>query len=347
LCYLYNVKASLRSLPLVILLTVTSSIFAAPKPEVIRKMWSSYFTPVEKPVVQAKTESKIVTLGRELFYEKGLSVSGDRSCNDCHDLQKYGTNGSAALEARKEGKLRRDVPSLYNLEGMILMGWDGATKDLRTKTAHTLTNPEECGFEKDEDVVKTLQSLPGYEDKFRKAFSDANTITFDYTVEALVKFQEGLVTSSPFDAFLLGNNEALSEKQLEGALLFEQKNCSACHTGSAIGGQMIQIAGIIQPWPNQNDLGHFEVSGNSAHKMGFRVPPLRNVTETAPYFHDHSARSLLRAIRDISLREQGLYLTFDEILSLEAFLKSFTGEIPTEYIQPREGVAKVELNDSE
>lgn len=324
------------------LLIFVSSSNAAPKAEVIRKMWSAYFTPVKKAVTNTKPESEVVTLGRELFYEKGLSIAGNRSCNDCHDLQKYGTNGPAAIEARKAGKLRRDVPSIYNLEDMILLGWDGATKDLRSKTAHTLTNPQECGFEKKEDVVDKLQSLPGYEDKFRNTFQDAQTITFDNTVEALVKFQEGLVTSSPFDDFLLGNNDALTEKQLEGALIFEQKNCSACHTGSAIGGQMIQIAGIIQPWPNQSDLGHFEVSGNAAHKMGFRVPPLRNVTETAPYFHDHSARSLLRAIRDISLREQGLYLTFDEILSLEAFMKSFKGEIPTEYIRPREGVAKVD-----
>ena len=339
---MFYVNAFKSSLLLLILITAKSSLVATPKPEVIRKMWSSYFTPVNKPDFQKKEESQVVTLGRELFYEKGLSVVGNRSCNDCHDLQKYGTNGPAVIEARKEGKLRRDVPSLYNLEGMILMGWDGATKDLHSKTAHTLTNPEECGFKNKENVVQKLQSLPGYEEKFQKAFPDSKSITFDNTVEALVKFQEGLVTSSPFDDFLLGNNDALTEKQLAGALIFEQKNCSACHTGSAIGGQMIQIAGIIQPWPNQSDLGHFEVSGNAAHKMGFRVPPLRNVTETAPYFHDHSARSLLRAIRDISLREQGHYLTFDEILSLEAFMKSFKGEIPTEYIRPREGVAKVD-----
>ena len=148
LCYLCYVNTFKNSLLLLILITANGSLIATPKPEVIRKMWPSYFTPVKKPEVQKKEESQVVTLGRELFYEKGLSAVGNRSCNDCHDLQKYGTNGPAALEARKEGKLRRDVPSLYNLEGMILMGWDGATKDLRSKTAHTLTNPEECGFEK-------------------------------------------------------------------------------------------------------------------------------------------------------------------------------------------------------
>jgi len=306
---------------------------SAPNAAVIRKMWSQYFTPVKKSDLPKKKDSKVVNLGRKLFYERELSPESNRSCNDCHDLTRYGTNGDAAIEAREAGKLRRDVPSLYNLEGLLIMGWDGATKDLKSKTAHSLTNPEECGFDSEKAVVKRLQSLPSYQKDFQAAFEDSG-ITFDGTVEALTKFQEGLITRSPFDDFLLGNDKALSEKQLAGALLFEQKNCSACHTGSAVGGQMIQIAGIIQPWPNKEDLGHYEVSGNAAHKFAFRVPPLRNVTETAPYFHDHSARSLLRAIRDISLREQGLYLTFDEILSIEAFLKSFKGEIPTEYIQP-------------
>jgi cytochrome c peroxidase len=317
--------------------TFAGDTSSASKAGVVRKMWSQYFVPVKNSDLQKAQDSEISSLGRILFYERKLSPSGNRSCNDCHDLEKYGTNGPVALELRKEGKLRRDVPSLYNLDGLLIMGWDGATKDLNSKTAHSLANPEECGFEKEEDVVKSLQSLPGYVKSFQKAFPHEKSITFDNTVKALVEFQEGLVTSSPFDEFLLGNDNALTEKQLAGALLFEQKNCSACHTGTAVGGQMIQIAGIIQPWPNQKDLGHFEVSGNAAHKMGFRVPPLRNVTETAPYFHDHSARSLLRAIRDISLREQGLYLTFDEILSIEAFLKSFKGEIPTEYIQPPKG----------
>lgn len=309
----------------------------APKAAVIRKMWSQYFVPVKKSDLTKEQDSDVVSLGRKLFYERKLSAQGNRSCNDCHDLEKYGTNGAVALELKKEGKLRRDVPSLHNLEGLLIMGWDGATKDLKNKTAHSLTNPEECGFDNKKDVIKHLTAIPSYKEDFAAAFKDQDGITFERTVEALTQFQEGLITRSAFDDFLLGNDEALSEKQLIGALLFEQKNCSACHTGSAIGGQMIQIAGIIQPWPNQTDLGHYEVSGNAAHKMGFRVPPLRNVTETAPYFHDHSARSLLRAIRDISLREQGLYLTFDEILSIEAFLKSLTGVIPAEYIkQPEE-----------
>lgn len=94
----------------------------------------------------------------------------------------------------------------------------------------------------------------------------------------------------------------------------------------------------MRPWPNQKDLGYFEVTKNPAHKLVFRVPPLRNVAETGPYFHDHSGRSLRRAIRDITLHEQGMYLETDKILLIEAFLKSFTGKLPSTYIkQPSAG----------
>ena len=103
---------------------------------------------------------------------------------------------------------------------------------------------------------------------------------------------------------------------------------------------MLQRAGIVKPWPNQKDQGHFEVTGKPGHKMAFRVPPLRNVTETAPYFHDHSARSLRKAIRDIALYEQGMYIDLDEILLIEAFLESFTGALPSDYIRPPAGSAK-------
>ena len=97
---------------------------------------------------------------------------------------------------------------------------------------------------------------------------------------------------------------------------------------------MIHKAGIVKPWPNQKDLGHFEVTGKAAHKMAFRVPPLRNVAVTGPYFHDHSARSLRRAIWAISIHEQGVKLDFDDIRLIESFLESLTGKLPTEYIKP-------------
>ena len=314
-------------------LTVPSLHAGEPDAAKVRKMWSPYFSPIPKEVEKKADSQAVSDLGRHLFYEKALSKAGNRSCNDCHDLKRYGTNGDLALELKDAGKLRRDVPGLYNLEGLLLYGWDARTNKLQDKVAHSLLSEAENAGHREQDVVDKLSAIPAYQARFKSAFGEGSAITFKHTTEALTTFLNGLVTRAPIDDFLLGDDKALNEDQLRGALLFEQKNCSACHTGPAVGGQMIQIAGVIKPWPNQKDLGHFEVSGNPGHKMGFRVPPLRNVAKTAPYFHDHSARSLLRAIREISIYEQGLYLTFEEILLIESFLKAFTGEIPGEYIQ--------------
>ena len=308
-----------------------------PEADAVRKSWSPYLTPLQKADLKSKADPKIVDLGRHLFFERALSSDQTRSCNDCHDLAKYGANGVAAVEAREAGTLKRDVPSLYNLASLNLLCWDAAKPDLRSQTANALTSATENAMPDDDSVVERLKSISHYTERFKAAFADGDRdgeITFERVVDALTTFQQGLVTRAPIDDFLLGDDNALSSEQLKGAVLFDQKNCSACHTGTTIGGQMIQVAGILKPWPNQKDLGHFEVSGNAAHKMGFRVPPLRNVAETAPYFHDYSARSLRRAIRDIALYEQGMFLELEEILLIESFLKSFTGELPTDYIKP-------------
>jgi cytochrome c peroxidase len=308
----------------------------SPDAAAVRKMWSPFFKPIPKVAPPSKVAPELVDLGRHLFYERALSPDRTRSCNDCHDLSKFGTNGAAAVAAKAAGKLKRDVPSIYNLAGLKLLRWDGAHTVLRTQTAAALTSPMESAMPSQDSVVERLKILPDYRHRFQAAFGkDSSEITFERIVHALTTFQEGLVTRAPFDDFLLGDDKSISTEQMRGAVLFDEKNCMACHTGTTVGGQMIQKAGILVPWPNQSDLGLFEVSGNPAHKMGFRVPPLRNVAETAPYFHDHSARSLRRAIWDIAVREQGMHLDLAEITAIESFLKSLTGKLPATYIKPQ------------
>ena len=327
------------SLP-ILLVCSTARALADPDPAAVRKMWSPFVEPLAAKPEEREPRSELVSLGRHLFFERALSPDRARSCNDCHDLSRYGTNGDAVEDLRKAGKLRRDVPSLYNLGGLKLFGWDARKKDLRSYTAAALTSPEESALRDPAVVVERLEATPAYRERFAAAFEGGRRITFDRVVAALTAFQEGLVTPAPFDAFLAGDDQALTAEQLKGAVIFDQKNCSACHTGSAIGGQMIQIAGIMKPWPNQDDLGHFEVTKKPAHKLAFRVPPLRNVAKTGPYFHDHSARSLRRAIRDIAFLEQGMNLDLDEIIAIEAFLESFTGKLPEEYIQAPGGAVR-------
>lgn len=300
--------------------------------DTVRAIFSQFYKAIPKTDAPSDKDAKLIDLGRRLFFERALSPSRTRSCNDCHDLSKYGTNGVAAIKAQRDGKLRRDVPSVYNIATLELLGWTGIKADLRSYTRIALTHEEQSNLGDDESVVKQLTTLGTYGERFKTAFGD-DKITIDRVLDALAIFQKGLLTRAPFDDFLLGDNKALSADQLKGALLFDKRNCSACHTGPTMGGQMLQKAGVVHPWPNQKDKGYFEVSKNPAHKMVFRVPPLRNVSETAPYFHDRTGRSLRRAIYLITIHEQGMYLASDEIVLIEAFLKSFTGKLPTRYIQ--------------
>jgi cytochrome c peroxidase len=305
-----------------------------PDAAVVRALWSAYMKPLPATALDRDADPKVVDLGRRLFYERALSPDHTRSCNDCHDLSTYGANGAVASEARASETLKRDVPSLYNLGKLTLLCWDGGESNLRAQTAAALISPDEIGNADEEALVNRLQSMPAYVDRFKDAFvGDRGGLSFENIVAALTVFQEGLVTRAPFDDFLLGDDKALTPDQLKGAVLFDAKNCSACHTGTMIGGQMLQKAGIAVPWPNQEDPGHFDVTGDAAHKMAFRVPPLRNVAETGPYFHDYSARSLRRAIYDIALREQGMHLMLEDILLLESFLESLTGQVPVDYIK--------------
>ena len=305
----------------------------APSVDEVRQLWSPFFKPISKVAPNNKADTKVIDLGRRLFFERALSADKSVSCNDCHDLSNYGANGAAAVKAREAGTLRRDVPSVYNLADFNMLGWAASQTSLRDQTAAALTSPVECNMTNGDSVVPRLADMPIYQKHFKTAFGEGG-VTFDRVVDALTAFQNGLVTPSPFDDFLLGNDKALTVDQLKGAVLFDEKNCSSCHTGSSVGGQMIQKAGIIKPWPNQKDLGHFDITGKAAHKMAFRVPPLRNVAVTAPYFHDHSVRSLRRAIWTISILEQGVKLDFDDIRLIESFLESLTGELPTTYIKP-------------
>lgn len=300
----------------------------------VRKSLIPYLSVLEKDEAHLKKEKDRIDLGRVLFYDKRLSSNSDRSCNSCHDLKNYGTNGELYKKQREEGTSFRDVPSIYNLGKFILFNWDGSHKTLEAQTAAALKNKYEMDIEKSEEMIARLNALPGYKDLFKKAFpDDEEPLTEGNLVKALTEFQRGLVTIAPIDKFLKGDDKALTEKQLKGAWLFDQKSCFACHTGASFGGQMVIKLGITQPWPNQEDTGYFKISGDPKHKMTFRVSPLRNISKTAPYFHDASSKRMWDAIRKMSQYELGQIISVDEVLLIQEFFKCLTGEIPEKYIE--------------
>ena len=285
----------------------------------------------------AEADEKLVELGRMLFYDNRLSGRATHSCNSCHDLTKYGTNGDYFLQSKEQGESFRDVPSLYNLKNQEMFGWDGAHKKMTEKISHSLGSRHEMNVENVEALITRLQAIAGYQAQFERCFPDeANAINTNNISIALEAFIAGLITPAPIDKFLAGDDQALTEKQLKGVVAFERNTCFACHTSSLVGGQLIMKLGVVEAWPNQLDKGLYDVSKDPEHLFAFRVASLRNAEKTAPYFHDHSSNRLWDAIGKMGRYELGKRMALEDIAHIQEFIKSLTGEIPLEYIKKPE-----------
>ena len=216
---------------IVFLLFFIQSSFAESDPaelsaERIRKGIIPYLRIVEKDEAHLVKEKDKIDLSRILFFDKRLSGDSTNSCNSCHDLKNYGTNGEHYKKLIEKGEIFRDVPSIYNLGDFTIFNWDGSHKTLETKTAAALENTYEMNMADSEELVARLQKSEKYIELFKKAFPDKkDAVSKENVVIALSEFQKGLVTIAPIDLFLKGDNKALTEKQLKGAFLFDQKSC--------------------------------------------------------------------------------------------------------------------------
>jgi len=182
-------------------------------------------------------------------------------------------------------------------------------------------------------VVAALRSIPGYVDQFARAFpGEARPVSFDNVGIAIGAFERGLVTPSRWDRYLQGDVAALSSAEKDGAKLFANLGCVVCHTGAYLGGAMFEKLGARVPWPNQADAGRELVTGSEADRMMFKVPSLRNVAKTAPYFHDGSAATLEIAVRLMAHHQLDEDPPDEEIEAIVTWLGSLTGDIPAAYI---------------
>ncbi len=278
------------------------------------------------------TDEKI-NLGRMLYFDKRLSKNQDISCNSCHMLDKFGVDNEPTSKGHKEQRGSRNSPTVYNAAAHVAQFWDGRAKDVEEQAKGPVLNPVEMAMPSDKAVVKVLKSIPGYADAFKAAFpNDKDPITYDNMAVAIGAFERKLVTPSKWDAFLAGDESALTDAEKKGFGEFATAGCPTCHSGAFVGGHMFQKLGLVKPWPNDKDQGRFEVTKNDADKMMFKVPSLRNVTKTAPYFHDGSVADLGEAVKMMAEYQLGKELSKEQIDSIVAFLGSLTGELPTDYI---------------
>lgn len=284
----------------------------------------------DNPVTDAKVE-----LGRLLYHDKRLSKNQDISCASCHDLENFGIDvrapeGKRQTSAGHKGQMgERNSPTSYNAAIHVAQFWDGRAPTVEEQAKGPILNPVEMAMPDEGAAVAVLKSIPGYAEKFAAAFPDAkDAITYDNMARAIGAFERTLVTPSKFDAFLGGEMGALSQDELRGLELFIDVGCITCHTGPALGGSMFQKLGVIKPYETKDE-GRFAVTKNEADKFVFKVPGLRNVAKTAPYFHDGSIATLKEAVEQMTKHQLAKgQLSEPEMKSMLAFLDSLTGEPP-------------------
>jgi cytochrome c peroxidase len=285
-------------------------------------------------VAEALPARALTDLGRMLYFDDRLSKTREVSCNNCHPLNHYGVTGDAVSKGIHGRTGARNAPSTYNAFGQFVQFWDGRAATVEQQAIMPIENAAEMGMTGPE-VVARLQEVAGYRAAFAAAFPDeAQPISFARVGIALGAFERGLVTPARWDRYLRGDTSALDAREKAGAKLFANLGCIVCHTGPYVGGSMFEKAGARVPWPNRADLGRRQVTHNEADDMIFKVPSLRNVAQTAPYFHDGSAPTLDVAVRMMARHQLGLELEDEEAAELEAWLGSLTGDPPANYIAP-------------
>lgn len=275
-----------------------------------------------------------VNLGRMLYYDARLSRGQDVSCNTCHALDKYGVDAEPVSTGFKGQKGTRNSQTVYNAAGHFVQFWDGRAPTVEEQAKGPILNPVEMGMPDQKRVIAVLRSMPEYGEAFKKAFPGVkDPVTFDNVGQAIGAFERKLVTSARWDKFLGGNQTALTDTEKAGLNTFLDTGCQTCHSGAYLGGSLFQKLGAVKPWTEDKDLGRFDVTKQDSDKQFFKVPSLRNVEKTAPYFHDGSVKTLEEAVADMGNYQLGKTLSSAEVTSIISFLKTLTGDLPSAYIK--------------
>lgn len=275
----------------------------------------------------------LIDLGRALFFETRLSANGAHSCNTCHTLEHYGVDRQPISRGTHGDRGKRNSPSVFHAAGHFASFWDGRVATVEEQAGAPLLNPTEMAMRDKQAVVAVLASIPGYVTAFAAAFpGEAYPISFENVGRALGAFERGLATPSRWDRYLEGDSTALTSTEIKGLKLFTSLGCVTCHTGELLGGTSFQKVGLVELWPNQADQGRFEITKLEDDRMMFKVPSLRNVARTGPYFHDGSVPELATAVQMMAKYQLGIDLDPPHVADLVAWLEALTGKLPMTYI---------------
>lgn len=269
-----------------------------------------------------------VELGKKLWFEPRLSMSGIISCNTCHNLSMGGTDNLKTSIGHGWNAGPVNSPTVFNSSLAIAQFWDGRAADLKEQAGGPIAADVEMNMPHTL-AVDILQSIPGYVDEFKTVYGKEQ-IDIDMITDAIAEFEKTLVTpNARFDQWLKGDDKALNEKELAGYTLFKESGCVACHNGPALGGTSFQRMGLFEPYESTSPAeGRSAVTGVDADRFNFKVPTLRNVELTYPYFHDGEAETLEEAVDVMGRLQLGRKYSEEEVSQIVAFLKTLTGERP-------------------
>lgn len=267
-------------------------------------------------------------LGKKLWFDPRLSKSGFISCNSCHNLSMGGSDNLPTSIGHKWQEGPINSPTVLNSSLNFVQFWDGRAADLKEQAAGPIENPKEMASTHDL-VVDVIASIPGYVDEFTEVYGDGD-INIDRITDAIAVFEETLITpNSRFDQWLRGDDNAITAEELAGYELFRNSGCVACHYGEGIGGSSFQKMGLLEEYKTDNlAKGLADYTGNESDEMFFKVPTLRNVVLTYPYFHDGQVNTLEEATQIMGRLQLGRNFSDDEVKKIVAFYDTLTGEQP-------------------
>lgn len=285
-----------------------------------------------RPLQQSlNLDPKRVALGKILFHDTRLSKDNSISCASCHSLEKGGTDNLARSVGINGAIGNINTPTVLNSGLNFVQFWDGRAATLEEQATGPIHNKAEMGSNWQE-IINKLSNDGQFTRKFKKAYKDG--LTSENIQDAIASYERALVTpNSPFDKFLLGDESAIKDEAIEGYYLFKDYGCDSCHQGMNIGGNMYQRLGVMDDYfrdrgnVTNEDYGRFNVTGHESDRYKFKVPSLRNVALTAPYFHDGTAATLDDAVKVMMNYQIGVIPDKKHVEFLVAFLESLTGEL--------------------
>lgn len=286
-----------------------------------------FFEPLPASIIDKEKNAALIKLGKMLYMDPRLSVNDKISCNSCHGLNNYGVDNEPTSPGHEGKRGDRNSPTTMNAALHIAQFWDGRASNVEEQALGPILNPVEMGMPNKGAVVRKLKAIDEYQMLFAEAFSEEK-YPFNYTNigVAIGAFERTLLTPSRFDDFLNGDEDALNESEKRGLKKFMRMGCANCHNGVAIGGNSYKKIGLVEPFETE-DMGRYEVTGLENDKKVFKVPSLRNITKTAPYFHDGSVETLDEAIKLMAKHQLGRdHVGHGMIRDIKAFLGSLTGK---------------------